>query len=78
MHDLLKSEYAIPIVAIVSGCSVGICATISASWRRIRQAEINAALQHKMLEQGMSADDIKKVLEAGSQETSGSKPMRHC
>ena len=38
---------------------------IANQWRKIRQAEIQAALKHDMLERGMSAEQIKLVLEAG-------------
>jgi hypothetical protein len=50
----------IPIVAIVFGC-------ITEYLRKTRQAEIDASLKREMLERGMSADDIRKVLEARSQ-----------
>jgi hypothetical protein len=38
---------------------------IANQWRKIRQAEIQAALKQDMLERGMSAEEIKLVLEAG-------------
>lgn len=42
-------------------------ATIAGSyyWYRARKAEIDAALKSEMLQRGMSADDIQKVLAAG-------------
>jgi hypothetical protein len=36
-----------------------------AGFRGVRRAEIQAALKHDMLERGMSAEQIKLVLEAG-------------
>jgi hypothetical protein len=66
LREFLHSAFAIPLVAITSGCLVVICTSVAKQWRRVRQAEIDAALKHKMLEQGMSADDIQKVLDAGA------------
>jgi len=52
--------FMVPITAIVFG-------TLTAYWRRSRQAELDAALKQQMLELGMSADEIVRVLEAKSQ-----------
>ncbi len=49
----------IPIVAIVVG-------TITDYLRKTRIAEIDAALKREMLEKGMTAEQIKVVLEASS------------
>jgi hypothetical protein len=48
-------------------------------WYRLRRLEISAALKHEMLERGMSADDICKVLEAGTQTAAAEdKDLLHC
>jgi SOS response regulatory protein OraA/RecX len=39
-------------------------AVIAVQWRRVRVAELQAALKKQMLERGMSAEDIEKVLRA--------------
>jgi len=49
----------VPITGIVFG-------TVSNHCRRVRQAELDAGLKHEMLERGMSAEEIKTVLEASS------------
>lgn len=52
---------------VVAGSFVaGIAAIIGGIWYKIRKAEIAAALKQDMLNRGMSAEDIKTVLEAGS------------
>ena len=61
----LVNPFGVAVVAIIFGCLAGICGSIAAAWQRVRRAEIEAMLKHRMLEQGMSADDIKKVLESG-------------
>ncbi len=35
-------------------------------WWRVRVAELEASLKHAMLEQGMSADEIARVLQAAA------------
>jgi hypothetical protein len=50
----------IPILGIVFG-------TTTKAWSSVRRAEIDAALKQDMLQRGMSADEIRTVLEASSQ-----------
>jgi hypothetical protein len=47
----------IPILGIIFGTTTGYLA-------RIRQAELEAALKQDMLQRGMSAEEIKMVIEA--------------
>jgi hypothetical protein len=48
--------FSIAVVAV--GC------TVAVQWRKARQAELETALKREMLQMGMSADDIVKVLGA--------------
>jgi hypothetical protein len=43
-----------------------IVATIAEQWRKARVGERNAALKQAMVEQGYRADEITRVLNAGS------------
>jgi hypothetical protein len=36
------------------------------SWRKVREAELDASLKHAMLERGMSAEDIAMVISTRS------------
>jgi hypothetical protein len=60
-------------VLILLGLSalVGLAFFIPIQWRKVRQAEIEAALKHAMLERGMSAADIKQVLDATTGQSLG-------
>jgi hypothetical protein len=69
----LVNPFGVAVVAIIFGCLAGICSSIATAWQRVRRAEIEATLKHRMLEQGMSADDIKKVLESGRTGSRASK-----
>ncbi len=56
----------IAIVSVVGGLLCGITAIIAGTWAKVRRTEIAASLKQDMLNRGMSADDIRTVLEAGS------------
>lgn len=59
-------EIAIPIVLFVVA-GIAVCTwLIGSQWRRAREAAYNARLKQLMIEQGMSADEIVRVVEAGA------------
>ncbi len=62
----------IGLVAVMMGPLIAIVAIVSGSWARVRRAEayaqvaeMEAALKQQMIERGMSADEIVRVLAAG-------------
>jgi len=57
------------------GCVTGI---LAGAWRRARRDEAQAALKQDMLNRGMSADEIRTVLEAGSKESRRERLRRGC
>jgi hypothetical protein len=74
MSDFLSrfdSEQLIGLVAISGGLLCGIIAIIGGFWLQLRRTEISAALKQDMLNRGMSAEDIRTVLDAG-----GKPPIR--
>src|SRR5205823_3824444 len=56
-HSSLVFWTAIALICIVP--------SIAHYWWKVRKAEMEAALKQEMIRQGMSADDIQKVLDAG-------------
>jgi hypothetical protein len=54
---LIGTIMLVPISGIVFG-------TVTNYLQKVRLAELDANLKHAMLERGMSADEIKTVLEA--------------
>lgn len=60
----------IAIIAITGGLLVGLVVMIADYWHKIRKAEIAAKLKHDMLDRGMSAEEIRIVLEAGTKKSS--------
>jgi hypothetical protein len=59
----------IAVIAIVGGLICGMLVLLGEIWRRSRKAEIDARLKTDMLDRGMSAEEIKTVLEAGGKES---------
>ena len=45
---------------------VAVTKSITENWRKVREAEQSAALKQSMVEKGMSADEIERVLKAGA------------
>jgi hypothetical protein len=72
-ESLIRSQNSIPICAFIMTGIVIVVATISKTWGKVRRAEMEALLKHKMLDQGMSAEDIKKVLESGTANGCGTR-----
>jgi hypothetical protein len=59
---------AIVLITVVPGVSIA----LATAWCKNRQAEMDASLKMRMLEMGMSASDIERVLRA--QGGTGEKP----
>jgi len=51
-------------LALICGTVVGIASLIVVNWRLVRQTEDNNALKQSMLDMGMNAEDITKVVSA--------------
>ena len=77
MNELLSRFNAgemIALVAVAGGllCGIlcGVTGIIAGCWQEVRRADLLAALKQDMLNRGMSADDIRTVIEAGSRRSS--------
>ncbi len=80
MHELLSRFDAgelIGLVAVAGGLLCGITAIIAGTWQKVRRTEIVASLKQEMLNRGMSADEIRTVLEAGSRGSRKEFRSRH-
>jgi hypothetical protein len=64
MSQLVREGYIVPLGFGFFGCLIALTAIIARQWRSVRHAELESALKQKMLDQGLSADQIKIVLEA--------------
>ncbi len=62
----LNGGEVIGLVAVAGGLLCAIVGILSGNWQKVRKAEITAALKQDMLNRGMSADDIRTVIESGT------------
>jgi hypothetical protein len=82
MEDFLRSPVAISALGVVGMficiAAIAIGCTVAVQRRKAHQAELEADLKKDMLERGMSADEIVKVLEASATASRKSHPRRIC
>ena len=62
----LNSDDLCGILIVGASLIFGLAAIAISAWIKLRKAEIAANLKHEMLARGMSAEDIKAVLDAGN------------
>jgi len=60
------------LIAIVGTALVFLICFVAYQWRRVRVAEMEATLKQDMIQKGMAAEEIQKILRAGEKPT---KPM---
>ena len=60
-----NGELLIPVVMAVVGGIIAVCAIVMVQWRKHRLAEMEISLKQEMVQRGMSAEDIERVLAAG-------------
>jgi hypothetical protein len=65
--DLFDKMPAILCITFIFGgwVIVAVVRSFTESWRKVREAEQAAALKQSMVDKGMSAADIERVLKAG-------------
>jgi hypothetical protein len=68
----------IALVAVGGGLLCGIVGIISGTWLEMRRAEIAAALKQDMLARGMSPEDIRTVLDAGTKRSGRHLKYQRC
>jgi hypothetical protein len=61
----------IGLVAVVGGILCGLLGIVMGVWHTHRKTEIEAALKQDMLNRGMSAEEIRTILDAGTAASQG-------
>jgi hypothetical protein len=66
-NSLIENMPAILCITFIFGgwVIVAIVQSFTNNWRKVREAEQTAALKQSMVDKGMSAEDIERVLKAG-------------
>jgi hypothetical protein len=62
---LFSSPFAWLSIAVVAGMLGSIASSIASNWRKARESEHTVALKQSMVDKGMSAEDIERVMNAG-------------
>lgn len=67
LETLFQNPVAVFWVAIACMVVVpAVTAAVAGAWYKMRKSELDASVKMRMLEMGMSADDIVRVLKAES------------
>lgn len=69
-----SDEFDIAMAAIMVTMTVAVVWIIAHYWRKTRVAAYNARLKQLMIERGMSAGEIERVLQADGKSYGGSQP----
>ncbi len=67
-YSFLESIFDIPQLAIIMGCLIPISAILGYFWHSTQMNKQNNDLKRSMLERGMSAEEIERVISAGVQD----------
>ncbi len=59
---LSEIVWSVPTISIVMGCAIPIVAIVSAAWYKITKVTSENDLKRRMVERGMSVDEIERVL----------------
>jgi hypothetical protein len=62
----LNGDGVMALFAIAGGLFVALVAILATAWTKVRQSEAASALKQDLAARGMSAEEIRTVLEAGS------------
>ena len=66
---LFKADIIVPL----AGCTIGLAAVIGYFWSRSVKVKSEAGLKRSMIERGMSAEEIERVIDAGTGRKPGEK-----
>jgi len=59
--------FQLPQIAIVMGCLTGIAVIIGVCWIQVEKTKSKNELKRSMVERGMSAEEIERIIEAGQE-----------
>jgi hypothetical protein len=69
METFLANDGAYVAIAFAAIAIPAAAAVVAYFWFRLRREEMLNALKHEMVERGMSADEIRTVIEASASDT---------
>ena len=63
--NALFDEDVIVFLIPLAGCLIGLAAVVGYTWYWVVKAKTEADLKKSMIEKGMSADDIERIIDIG-------------
>lgn len=73
IRRLLDPDTLALVLIFGGGMVVGLVGIIAYHWRRLRQTEIETEMKREMLNRGMSAEDVERVIKASASPADGEK-----
>jgi hypothetical protein len=73
IRRLLDPDTLVLVLIFGGGMVVGLVGIIAHHWRRLRQTEIETEMKREMLNRGMSAEDVERVIKASASPADGEK-----
>ncbi len=67
-YSIWESFFRIPQLPIIMGCLIPIVAIIGHFWYEAQKVKSENALKLSMLQRGMSAEEIERVISAGAED----------
>lgn len=66
-NNMLESMLTKPeLIVFVVGGIIGVVAIVAGYWSKVRRIEVEAGLKQDMIERGMSAEEIERVIRASA------------
>ena len=65
-----QSLFGMPQIAIVMGCLIPIVGIVSSYWYKAQKMRSENALKNRLIERGLSAAEIERIMAAGRDEES--------
>ena len=69
-YSAWESIFRIPQLPIIMGCLIPITAIIGSFWYKAQKNKHDNDLKRRMVERGMSAEEIERVISAGVEDDS--------
>ena len=62
-------------IAVIAGCAIPVAAILGGIWYQIERVRSENELKRRMVERGMSAEDIERVMAAGGEKAEASSKV---
>ncbi len=64
--------FGMPQIAVIMGCLIPIVGVIASAWYKAQKVRSDNQLKRTLVDRGLSADDIERIISAEAKEPPGS------